>query len=474
MRKMMMRPLVWAVVLSLGVIGFAGCKKEEMKAPEKKTEQKTDPTPNPTPGDENQLKDPNARYAKWAALPRVTLEGELSTAEQLKLTADKLYELKGIVTVAEGKELTIEAGTMLVGRTDDQKEPAGVLVIRRGAKITAEGTAENPIIFTSYKLVDDDAATKPAPGDFGGVVILGKATVNAPGDQYIEGLKEGEAAYSYGGAEDADNSGSLLYVRIEYAGYILGDTNEINGLTCGGVGNGTKLSHIQVSWGKDDSFEFFGGTVNADHLISYACDDDNFDFDNGFCGTLTHCLALADSRSTHSASGGKSDTNGIELDNNNKNQDATFALKPQTHPTLKNLTIIGTSTCVQDAGFGGNAYKFAARIRRGGAITIENALITGYPDGIVIDGDANTTVDNCVFTDVKVHAFAAPFTMKAAADADKAVPAGVEGIVDANAAAAFGMNEGFVPESFDPSGATHGAFKDDATWHKGWSSFVVD
>lgn len=296
-----------------------------------------------------------------------------------------VWELAGVVRVPSGVTLTIQPGTVIIG--SDNKPSC--LVVSKGGKLIAEGTATNPIIFTSNRMVDGKANTgkdAPEPGDFGGVVLLGNAVINQ-GSAFIEGLPE-TPEFSYGGNNNADNSGSLQYVRIEYAGYQLAPNVEINGLTCGGVGSGTTLSHIQVSWGLDDSFEFFGGCVDADHLISYAHDDDGFDFDFGYTGTIEYGLDLANPASTHAGivnGVGTTDSNGIELDNDA----AGSSLTPITRPTLRNVTIIGTATT--DSG-----YFNGMRIRRNGQIAMENCQITGYP--VAQRFDLPSLESNCSFT----------------------------------------------------------------------------
>lgn len=397
----------------------------------------------------------------------VVVEGRINGTNN-HWTADKVYALKGIVTVPANETLTIDAGTTII-EEPTQSGATGVLVITRGGKIMAEGTAQNPIVFTSSKAVDNNAG-RPAPGDFGGVIILGNAKVNTPTDaQFIEGLNQGVEEYRYGGDNDEDNSGVLRYVRIEYAGFILGDSNEINGLTCGGVGRGTTLDHIQVSWGLDDSFEFFGGCVNATHLVSYACDDDNFDFDNGYTGHLTYAVAIANPASTHSDSKGKSDSNGIELDNNAKAQDETFSLIPKTHPTLTNVSIIGAATRVANvhSNFQGDAYKYAARIRRGGQITLKDCLMTGYPDGFVLDSDADK-MENSKIENSSFHGFGEAFVIK---NGSTKPASGIIEVVNKDSAATFGMANPFGNPA-DFSGANVGAFPaGKGNWMAGWTSF---
>lgn len=317
-------------------------------------------------------------------------------------TSDKVWEISGVVTVRSGATLTIQPGTFIKSTVNTPGIPNGVLVIQRGAKINAIGTAANPIVFTSRNLLDGNTATKGAPGDFGGVILLGNAPVNVSG-RTIEGLPT-SPDYTFGGSNSADNSGTLKYVRIEYGGFNLSPDNEVNGLTLGGVGSGTVLDYIQVSYGKDDGFEFFGGTVNASHLVAFGSDDDQFDFDNGYRGTIQYAVAVADGNSTHSTSGGSSDSNGIESDNNAPEDDASFSLTPKTRPTLRNFSIVGTRTAAAATGVG---YKFGVRNRRGAEIDMQASLITGYPSGFVFDG---TTPSSSVLTNNSVHGFTAAIT----------------------------------------------------------------
>jgi hypothetical protein len=333
----------------------------------------------------------NTKAADYAesSLPKDTISGNISI--NTTLTKNKVWVLKGIVAV-DNATLTIEAGTVIVGVVDANNKP-GTLVICRHAQINAVGTVSSPIIFTSRNLVDGNTFTTAQPGDFGGVVLLGQAPVNVA-NKTIEGLDAIEPFDNrYGGAVPTHSSGTIKYTRIEYAGYILSAGNELNGLTCGGVGNGTTLDHIEVAYGKDDSFEFFGGTVNASYLVSLAPDDDNFDFDNGFVGTLQYCLAVGDIYATHSASGTNSDSNGIESDNNAPAEDGTFSLTPKTHPIVKNLTIIGANAI---NAWSAPGYLYAARIRRGSEMEISNSIFIGYPEGLNFDATTSGFVTSGV------------------------------------------------------------------------------
>jgi hypothetical protein len=264
--------------------------------------------------------------------------------------------IKGYVRVTKGKTLTIAAGTRIEG----DKQTAGTLIVERGGKINAVGKANSPIVFTS-----NESAKRS--GDWGGVVICGNASVNVTGEgnlsgfpripagsNRIEGLIAGDwlnprsPGYDpnfglYGGSNDGDNSGTLRFIRIEYAGVISTPDNETNGLTMAGVGSGTKIDHIQVAFGNDDAFEWFGGTVNCKYLFSYRNRDDDFDTDFGYQGRLQFLWALRDPAigdndkldidgTTITGSG----SNGFESDNNKVNVSS-----PRTQPIVYNATIVG-------------------------------------------------------------------------------------------------------------------------------------
>lgn len=221
----------------------------------------------------------------------------------------------------------------------------------------------------------------------GGVVIAGNAKVNVPGGiGTFEGGNlsnpnpggGGPADGQFGGLNDLDNSGELKYVRIEYAGFPFAPNNELNGLTMGGVGSGTKISYVQVSYGFDDSFEWFGGTVSCNHLISYRTNDDDFDSDFGFRGNVQFGVAMRDTAIADAVSG----ANSFESDN-----DATGTnLSPTTSPVYSNMTLVGpqfTPTTNINANF-----KRGAHIRRNSRASIFNSVFMGWPVGIKIDGDS--------------------------------------------------------------------------------------
>jgi hypothetical protein len=300
----------------------------------------------------------------------ITVSGEINT--NTTWYSSNIYRLDGKVFVADGATLTIQAGTTIKGVAKALPKDASALIVTRGSKINAVGTASNPIIMT---------AENGTIGGWGGLVILGKAVTNAGSNQLIEGIDpsvvpSGVDVY-FGGSNNNDNSGRLSYVRVEYAGAAIAPTNELNAFTFGGVGRGTTLDHLQAYYGDDDSFEFFGGCVNATYLVSTSPNDDNFDFDNGYTGHIQFGLAEADGTADFSG-----DPNGIECDNDASSSSAT----PITHPILSNLTIVGTydGTISGDGGKNGKLYK-VARFRRNCQFTLVNSVLYGYPTGVSLE-----------------------------------------------------------------------------------------
>jgi hypothetical protein len=296
----------------------------------------------------------------------VEVTGDITAAT--KWTADKIYLLKNNVFVTNNSVLTIEPGTIIKG----DKSTKGALIITRGSKIEAVGTAEKPIVFTS-----NIAAGARGPGDWGGLVILGKAKNNLGTSITIEGISDATEKGKHGGTEDADNSGTLKYVRVEYAGIPLGPDNEINGITFGSVGSGTTVDYVEVYRSGDDAFEWFGGTVNAKHLLAVGTWDDDFDTDNGFSGKIQFAVAqrLA---SVADVSG----SNGFESDNMSSGENSL----PQTSAVFANVTVVGPAMDATTKGWNAN-YQHAAQIRRNSAISIFNSVFAGYTEGIFYDDE---------------------------------------------------------------------------------------
>lgn len=342
-----------------------------------------------------EMKPTSAEYLTASSLPVTKVSGPITS----NTTWSGVIEIDGTVAVKDGATLTIQPGTFIKAKPNAIGEGSGILVVTKTGKINATGTESQPIVFTSYRLLDGDEDTTATPGDFGGVILLGDAPTNVPVTTTIEGLTGSD--YYFGGNNPSHNAGTLKYVRIEFAGYDFvgaNSGNEVNALSLGGVGNGTTLDHIQVSYGQDDSFEFFGGTVNASNLISFAAEDDNFDFDNGYTGTITCALSLADYHSAHTVSGGSPDSNGIELDNNATGT-ATSLI---TNPIINNLTIVGPKFGV--AGQGAD-YENGIHIRRYGKLTLNNAVVTGYPTGIRVEGTGSELSSASNLASIQVHGF---------------------------------------------------------------------
>jgi hypothetical protein len=223
-------------------------------------------------------------------------------------SSDTVWNISGFVFVESGERLIIEPGTIIKG-DPGQGTAATALIVARGGKIYAEGTPKNPIIFTSIDDNVDDPNDIPlgaaGKGMWGSVIILGNATVaTATGTAQIEGIPETETRGNYGGPDANDNSGIFRYVSLRHGGSIIGANNEINGLTLGGVGRGTRIDHVEAFQNLDDGFEFFGGTVNTSYLAAVFCDDDGFDWDFGYSGSGQYWFCLKDSLLPSSGSRG--------------------------------------------------------------------------------------------------------------------------------------------------------------------------
>jgi len=288
-------------------------------------------------------------------------------------TANNVYLLQGQIYVKNGATLTIEPGTVIMG---DKATPGSGLFITQGSMLIANGTANNPIVFTS-----NQAPGARAAGDWGGIILLGRAANNQPsGIANIEGIAPSADTQFGGGAnpDDNDNSGSLSYVRIEFPGYVYQTDKEINGLTLGSVGAATTLNHIQVSFSNDDAFEWFGGKVNARYLVSYRNLDDDFDTDFGYRGLVQFGLIVRDPGIADNPS--ISTSEGFESDN-----DATgSAATPQTSPVFSNITAIGPFRGNTAATIA-SGYRRGARLRRNTATSIYNSIFMDFQRGLHID-----------------------------------------------------------------------------------------
>jgi hypothetical protein len=318
----------------------------------------------------------------------ITLSGVLT--KDTTLYAKDINYLSGKVYVPKGITLTIQAGAKVQGKSGAN---VAALIVARGGKLIAIGNETAPIVFTS-------SSANPQSGDWGGIVLLGTATVNQSlswkGTTYtgltsVEGgVNDTEVGYGLAGSgdpafptgNDNDNSGSLQYVRIEYAGYAYLPDNELNSLTMAGVGRGTTINNIQVTYAKDDAFEWFGGTVNCKYLIAYKTQDDDFDTDFGYSGNVQFGIVLRDS-----VIADISTSEAFESDNDGSGSTKS----PKTSAVFSNITAIGPRATLSNVG--NSLYRAGAHIRRNTGISIMNSIIAGWPRAIQFDASTGTAVD---------------------------------------------------------------------------------
>ena len=337
-----------------------------------------------------------------------TLSADVTTSRTL--SRDTTYILRGFIHVKAPAVLTIQAGTTIRGDYDTQ---GSSLFILPGARIVAVGTPALPIVFTSSR-----PAGQRAPGDWGGLAIIGNGVINRAGAVELEGsgtVTTGEPSgqnyrllYS-GGTNNADDSGELRYVRVEYAGYAIAPGAELNAFTFAAVGSGTRLSYLQALQGLDDSFEWFGGAADADHLVSYDSGDDHFDMSEGYQGRLQYLIAFQDtvlSPSRPSAGGASGDPTGIENDGCAAPSGATpctdgFDATPFNIPVVANFTLVGTTH--SSAGIG-------MVLRRGTGGHYVNGLIARWPragislrDSATIRRAGSTTTPDIATADLLVR-----------------------------------------------------------------------
>ncbi len=308
--------------------------------------------------------------ASAMAFQTVTVSGSITS--NTTWTNDKQYLLSGYVYVESGATLTINAGTIIRG----DKATKGALIIERGAKIMAQGTASEPIVFTS-----NQKAGSRNYGDWGGVILCGKAPTNWSAEPTVEGGPRSK----YGGTDPHDNSGILSYVRIEFPGIAFSPNNEVNGLTFCGVGDATQVDHVQVSYSFDDSYEWFGGSVNGKYLISHRTWDDDFDTDNGYNGKNQFVVGIRDNIADQSGS------KAFESDSYQPGGVTATGLAGDTSmitkPVFSNVTIVGPIVNPATPNFDPN-FTAAVHIRRGSALSILNSVIFGFPAGLLMDESA--------------------------------------------------------------------------------------
>ncbi|HSV75791.1 MAG TPA: hypothetical protein VLH37_02055 [Bacteroidales bacterium] len=301
------------------------------------------------------------------AVAKPIIEVTGSITGNVTWTAANIYRLNGFVRVVDGARLTIEPGTLIIG----DRATKGTLIVQMGGQIFANGTSTKPIVMTS-----ENAPGLREPGDWGGLVICGRAPNNITSVTGLPVELEGGYGALHGGNLPADNSGVLRFVRIEYAGIPINPNEEVNSLTLGSVGSGTVIENIMVSFGLDDAFEWFGGTVNARNLISYRTVDDCFDVDMGWTGNVQFAVSI---RAATMAD--QSTSNTFEVDNNGTGS----AALPFTEGVFSNVTVIGPKKN-RDIPIS-LQYGNAAHLRRNSRISIYNSFMTAFPNGLFIDDD---------------------------------------------------------------------------------------
>ncbi|GAB4033603.1 hypothetical protein GCM10028774_17200 [Spirosoma jeollabukense] len=323
------------------------------------------------------------------SIPALKPVKEISGTLYANLTwrKDTIYLLRGLVYIPADYTLTIQPGTVIKGAGPDRdpngKNQSGTLIVERRGKLIAQGTATQPIVFTSAK-----AAGQRGYGDWGGIVLVGKAALNRPGETLLAGGVRGTVE-TYN--EFDDNSGILQYVRIEFAGTsqptIAND--RLNGLTLYGVGYGTTIDHVQVSYSSGDAFGWFGGTVNAKNLVAYRSFDDNWSSDWGYSGKVQFGVALRDP-----AVGSPAGSNGFESQNFDPGENTGAPLTrqnglPQTAPIFANISDFAFNSTPTTG-----LYQSGIFLRRNTATSIYNSVIYGYPEGVRLDGTATGTLAN--------------------------------------------------------------------------------
>ncbi|MET3025525.1 hypothetical protein ABXT06_02500 [Flavobacterium sp. UW10123] len=283
-----------------------------------------------------------------------------------RLTKRNIYHLVGVVYVTNNATLTIEPGTVIRG--DDKT--CGTLVITNGAKIMAEGLETDPIIFTSENEINNRK-----PGDWGGIIVLGKAPINSLGGIHTLPFDLDPTLNHYGGQDPEDNSGIMKYVRIEYAGRKLSASKELNGLSLAGVGRKTTISHVQISYSNDDSFECYGGDLNLSNLVSYRTTDDDFDFTQGAQINISNSIAIR-----HPFSSDISGSRCFEVDSYEKVA-STDMTKKMTKINASNITLVNLEENNQ------GLVRESAYIKENTFFNLTNSVVSGFAPFILLEGN---------------------------------------------------------------------------------------
>ena len=337
----------------------------------------------------------NPKQASYSSTTDATTLNDASGIKSISTTvtldASKVYLLTSTCVVKSGGKLVIPAGTVIRGASDLTATPKlyAMISVERGGMIEVNGTPKKPVVMTSNK-----AAGSRDRGDWGGLVLCGKAVNNQGSDVQLEGFNNvavDNTLGKFGGTDDKDNSGVIKYVRIEFAGLAFEPNKEVNSLTMGSVGSATTIEGVQCSFGNDDGFEWFGGTVNCKKLISYKTTDDDFDTDFGYRGTVQFGIAVRDTNYydlTWNATSGASTSETFESDNDAAGSGKT----PYTAAVFSNITCVGPvsldKTYNDLSSTQKGAFRRGARIRRNSRLSIVNSIFMGYRNFIMFDGDS--------------------------------------------------------------------------------------
>lgn len=474
-----MKKRLLSLMLLATTVAFVSCKKDEDPDP--------DPIDNSTTYTQTYFD--NGTYVT----SQIAVNDKGEGTGTMTWEKENTYILDGFVFVNDGQTLTIEAGTVIKGKSG-QGENASALIVAQGGTLIAEGTVSMPIVFTSEldetardttgAWHDGDNLAVTQPGLWGGLIVLGKADITAgTTTRAIEGIPTSEPRGSYGGSNDADNSGTYKYISIRHGGTNIGSGNEINGLTLGGVGTGTTVDYIEVIGNADDGVEWFGGSVNTKHLLVAFCGDEAFDYDEGFKGLGQYWFGLQ-TDGVGSDQGGEHDGGASDCE----------TCLPYATPMIYNATYLGS----------GSNRLLTFRDNAGG--TYGNSIFYNYADGIRIEnlssgGDSwaryqgdSLNIINCVFYQVADETAAGIMEINGTADAagettltndfatdgnviDVALPIAAYSITDNNtldprasstAATADGAAE--PSGSFFDNVSYHGAFSSSTNWAATWST----
>ena len=353
----------------------------------------------------------NANYT--STKPVVVISADITA--NTTWSANNVYELNGTIFVRNNATLTIPAGTLIKSNA-----VAASLIVTRGAKLNAIGTASSPIVFTSKNAVGSRNR-----GDWGGIVLLGKGRYNVNGGvNFIEGISQTVETQFGGGLTPTndDSSGTLKYVRIEFAGYVFSPNNELNGLTMGACGSGTTIDYVQVSYSNDDSFEWFGGSVDCKHLVALAGLDDDFDTDNGYNGRVQFGLSIKDPSGFDISTSESFESDNSAGSGTPVGNATTDAWK--TSAIFTNFTCLGPvyrATLTTPATSVNNLHDKAARLRRATELKVFNSLFLDFRRGLQFENNsiAQFTTNNTTIWQNNIIAGSTPIISSTTAIADK-------------------------------------------------------